>query len=53
MSPTVQRLATIGTGLAVAVAGALLPKLIALIPLGTLIIGTAIPHPADRDPEVK
>lgn len=55
MSPLAQRLATIGAGLAVSIAGALVPGLMALVPLGTLIIGTAVPHPADRmsPPEVK
>lgn len=48
MTPAVQRLLTIVAGVGVAAAGALVPGLLALVPIGTMIIGTAIQHPADR-----
>jgi hypothetical protein len=49
IAPWIQRLATIVVGVGVCVTGALVPGLTALVPLGTLIIGTVIPHPADRE----
>jgi len=45
--PWIQRVTTYAIGVGVAVVGAKVQGLSGLVALGALIVGTAIPHPAD------